>query len=40
MYLANNPLKQDLAESQSFQVEFNRFEFKVFFLLDWLPNQG
>ena len=22
------------------QVEFNRFEFRVFILLDWLPNQG
>ena len=24
----------------NFQVEFNKFKFRVFFLLDWLPNQS
>ena len=26
--------------TSNFKAEFNRFEFKIFLLLDWLPNQS
>ena len=31
--------KQDVTQGQFFKQRFNRFEFRVFFLLDWLPYQ-
>ena len=39
MYLATPSHRQDVTQSQ-FLSEFNRFEFRVFHLLNQLPNQG
>ena len=33
-YLPTPPLGQDMTQGQFFKAEFNRFEFKVFLLLD------
>ena len=38
-YLPTPPLGQDMTQGQ-FLAEFNRFEFRVFLLLDLLPHQG
>ena len=38
-YLPTPPLGHDLTQGQ-FLAEFNRFEFRVFLLLDYLPRQG
>ena len=34
------PLGQDMTQGQFFKTAFNRFEFRVFLLLDLLPHQG
>ena len=39
MYLSTPPDGQDVTQVY-FQAEFNRFEVKVFILLDWFPNQS
>ena len=42
IYVFIRPLhyKQGVAQGQFFlQVEYSWFEFSLFFLLDWLPNQ-
>ena len=39
MYLPTSLHEQDEAKGQ-FLVKFNRSEFRLFFLLDWVPNQG
>ena len=37
----SQPYSTDRMRHQvNFQAGFNRFEFRVFLLLDWLPNQG
>ena len=38
MYVFTQPLrhKQDATQGQFFKAEFNKFEFRVFLLLDWL----
>ena len=33
------PLRQDMTQGHFFKAEFNRFEFRVFLLLDQLPHQ-
>ena len=39
-HLPTPPLGQDMTQRQFFKAEFNRFEFRVFLLLDKLPYQG
>ena len=34
------PPVSKMSHKVKFFEEFNRFKFKVFLLLDWLPNQG
>ena len=40
LYLPTPPLGQDMTQGQFFKSVFNRFEFRVFLLLDWLLHQG
>ena len=40
IYLPTPPHEQDATQGQYLKAEFNRFEFRVFILLDWLPIHG
>ena len=38
--LPTPPCGQDVTQGQIFLVKFNKFKFRVFLPLEWLPNQG
>ena len=40
MYLPTRPNEKDMTQGTFFLAEFGSFEFWVFFLLDWMTNQG